>query len=203
MLLLVVETCLRLLHPIIPFVTEELCHHLPAPVRASTAASLSLAPYPVPSGGQSPAKNSWQGLHTNPQSLQATAEFALVLAVMDAYRGLYEQHKCKPWTAAVASTPTPTPTAVTVAATPAMIDRVVLWCTTAAVHQRLSALKTSLAAMMKLPTPNHIDVQMQNDDHATPSPAPEFIVVDVKPTVVSAVDESVRMAVRVLPARAL
>lgn len=44
--LLDIRTALRLLHPIAPFITEELWQHLPR--RAGDPAVLALAPYPVP-----------------------------------------------------------------------------------------------------------------------------------------------------------
>jgi valyl-tRNA synthetase len=48
------ETALRLLHPIMPFVTEEIWQRLPAASRAETA-SIMVAPFPRPDAGKTDA----------------------------------------------------------------------------------------------------------------------------------------------------
>ncbi len=46
---LALESGLRLLHPFMPFVTEELWQRLPQPAGGHPVPSIMLAPYPAPS----------------------------------------------------------------------------------------------------------------------------------------------------------
>jgi valyl-tRNA synthetase len=104
-LLLCFETFLRLLHPIMPYLTEELWHRLPAAVRSSTASSISLASYPLTHQYACFAAPSVKHASTVPQCFDTKAveqqassiqtdkavqasvsEFDLILSVLDAFR---------------------------------------------------------------------------------------------------------------------
>ncbi|MBW3661138.1 MAG: class I tRNA ligase family protein, partial [Gemmatimonadetes bacterium] len=78
-LVTVLERSLRLLHPIMPFVTEELWRQLPEPLRA--ADSIMVADWPVPTG--------W----SYPESVEA---MALARAVISAARNLRAEYDVPP-----------------------------------------------------------------------------------------------------------
>lgn len=86
----VYETTLRLLHPVVPFITEELWQRLVPreATRAGQPISISLAAYPLPEGNLKPA----------------TAEaFLLIQAIVRAARELRADHKLDPKATYVAS----------------------------------------------------------------------------------------------------
>jgi valyl-tRNA synthetase len=82
----VLERSLRLLHPFMPFVTEELWQHLTAalPDEASLPASIMIAPYPEPSA--------------NAVDASALAEMALVTEVVRAIRNIRAEFHIEPST---------------------------------------------------------------------------------------------------------
>ncbi len=72
----VLEASLRLLHPFIPFITEELWHRVPRP--AGSAESLALAPYPDAS--------------TAPRDADAERDMGVLQAVIGAARSVRSEH---------------------------------------------------------------------------------------------------------------
>ncbi len=89
LLIYVLDTCLRLLHPFTPFVTEELWGHLKRAVTATTlpytfkAEALIIAPWPEPQ-----AEEAWEA--------KAIADFSLVQEVVRAIRNLRAEKNIKP-----------------------------------------------------------------------------------------------------------
>jgi len=76
----VLESSLRLLHPLMPFVTEELWQRVPRP--ASRPASVALAPYPTEGDGRIDAA--------------VEREMALVQAIIGAARTVRSEHEIGP-----------------------------------------------------------------------------------------------------------
>ena len=78
----VLEAVLRLLHPVIPFITEELWQHVAPVAGRKVSDSIMLAPYPL----------------AQPQKLDEAAEreMALFQAITRAVRGLRSQMKLNP-----------------------------------------------------------------------------------------------------------
>ncbi|HEX7667026.1 MAG TPA: class I tRNA ligase family protein, partial [Polyangiaceae bacterium] len=75
----VLEASLRLLHPLTPFITEELWHRVPR--HANPVASIALAPYPTPQG--------WFSAETD-------AQMNLLKSVVSAARTVRSEHEVKP-----------------------------------------------------------------------------------------------------------
>ncbi len=75
----VLEASIRLMHPLMPFVTEELWHRVPR--HAAPKKSLALAPYPAPKG------------HF---SAEIDAKVALLKNVVSAARTVRSEHEVKP-----------------------------------------------------------------------------------------------------------
>ncbi|NUP12603.1 MAG: valine--tRNA ligase [Polyangiaceae bacterium] len=76
----VLEASLRLLHPFIPFITEELWHKVPRP--DGSGASLSIAPYPNEKSGR--------------RDEEAEREMAILQAVISQARSMRTEHQIKP-----------------------------------------------------------------------------------------------------------
>ena len=76
----VLEASLRLLHPFIPFITEELWHKVPRP--DGSAVSLALAPYPTAATGRA--------------DLEAEREMEILMDVIGQARSMRTEHQIKP-----------------------------------------------------------------------------------------------------------
>jgi valyl-tRNA synthetase len=81
-LLHVLDQTLRLLHPFIPFVTEELWQHLPAPAGAEGQWPRALIVAPWPAGG--------------PTDAAAERDFGLVMDIVRGIRNVRAQYNVKP-----------------------------------------------------------------------------------------------------------